>query len=289
MKKALLLLFAMFAVVSAASVATAGDSSRQATATVSITATGFKPENVTIKPGDSVLWKNADTTEHQVVSDTDTFKSPVLKPGQTFTQRFDVESSYSYHDATKTSLTGAVHVLTSNVSVSATREQVVFGNPLRIFGSIPSGATGETVTVHIRQYGKPEITRNVVTLDGTYELPYRPRIRTEVFATWNGTTSRRAPTIGVRPLVIFRPVNLNRNLFFVRVKAARSYAHKIVRINRQNSSGRWITTRIVRLNRFGEKRFTGRFPMGGTTKAQAWVGKAPGYVPGFSVIKFVSR
>ena len=288
MKKALLLLLATLAVASVASVATAGNSSQQATATVSITSTGFTPENVTIKPTDSVTWKNNDTAEHQVVSDTGTFKSQVLKPGETFTQRFDIESSYSYHDATKTSLTGAVHVLTSNVSASTTRMHVVFGNPLRIFGSIPNGATGDSVTVHIRQYGKPEITRDVVTLDGTYELSYRPRIRTEVFATWNGTTSRRAPTIGVRPLVIFRKVNARKNWFYIRVRAARSYAHKVVRINRQNSHGVWVTTRIIRLNRFGEKLFKGNFPLG-RTKAQAWVGKTPGYVPGFSVIKFVNR
>jgi plastocyanin len=288
MRNVLMLLLATLALGAVASVATAENSSRQANATVSITSTGFKPEDVTVKPGDTVTWKNNDTAEHQVVSDTGVFKSPVLKAGETWSRQFDVESSYSYHDATKTSLTGAVHVLTTNVSVSATRMSVVFGSAVRIFGSIPSGATGETVTVHIKQYGKPEITRNVVTLDGTYELPYRPKIKTEVFATWNNTTSRRAPTIGVRPLVIFRAVNLNKNLFFVRVKAARSYAHKIVRINRQNSKGVWVTTRIVRLNRFGQKRFTGRFPTG-TTKAQAWVGKTPGYVPGFSVIKFVSR
>jgi plastocyanin len=288
MKKVLLLIVATFALGAVASVATAENSSRQATATVSITSTGFKPEDVMVKPGDTVTWKNNDSAEHQVVSDTGLFKSPVLKPGETWSRQFDVESSYSYHDETKTSLTGAVHVLTTNVSVSTTRMNVVFGSGVRIFGSIPSGGTGDAVTVHIRQYGKPEITRNVVTLDGTYELSYRPKIKTEVFATWNGTTSLRAPTIGVRPLVIFRPVNLNRDLFFVRVKAARSYAHKIVRINRQNASGRWITTRIVRLDRFGQKRFTGHFPKG-TTKAQAWVGQTPGYVPGFSVIKFVSR
>lgn len=288
MNKALLLLLATFAAVSVASAATAENSSQQATATVSITSTGFKPENVTIKPGDSVMWKNNDTTEHQVVSDTDTFKSPVLKPGETFTHQFDVESSYSYHEATKTSLTGAVHVLTSNVSVGVTRIRAVYRNPVRIFGSIPSGATGESVTVHIQEYGKPEVTKTAVTESGAYELMYRPTRNTEVFATWNNTKSEASPKVGVRPLVIFRTVNRARNIFFVRVKAAKSYAHKIVRINRQNSKGVWITTRIVRLNRFGEKRFTGRFPRG-TTKAQAWVGKTPGYVAGFSTIKLVSR
>ena len=287
MRNALILVLATLAVAVPASVATAGDASRQATVTVSITASGFKPEDVSIKPGDSVTWRNTDTVDRQVVSDTGAFKSPVLKPGESWTEQFDVESSYSYHEATKTSLTGAVHVLTTNVSVSATRSSVVYGNPVRIFGSIPSGASGESVTVHIRQYGKPEITRDVVMVNGEYEIPFRPRVRTEVTATWNGTESRRTPLIGVRPLVIFRALNLNRNLFLVRVKAQRSYGRKIVRINRQNSKGAWVTTRI-RLNRFGERRFTGNFPRG-IVKAQAWVRETPGYVPGFSVIKFVSR
>jgi plastocyanin len=278
----------MLAVAVAASVATAGNASRQATVTVSITSTGFKPEDVTIKPGDSVTWRNTDTTEHQVISDTGTFKSPVLKPGESWSRQFDVESSHSYHEATTATLTGAVHVLTTNVTLSATREWVIYGNPVRLFGSIPSGASGERVTLHIKPYGKPEITREVLTVDGVYELPVRPTIRTEVVATWNGTESRRSPRIDVRPLVIFRALNLNRNLFLVRVKAQRSYGRKIVRINRQNARGVWKTTRIIRLNRFGQRRFTGNFPRG-NVKAQAWVRQAPGYVPGFSVIKFVSR
>jgi plastocyanin len=288
MRKAFLLLLATFAVGAVASAATAENSSRQATATVAITSSGYKPENVTVRPGDTVTWKNNDTAEHQVVSDTGVFKSPVLKAGESYSFTFDIESSYSYHDATKTSLTGAVHVLTTNVSVGVTRIRAVYRNPVRIFGSIPNGATGETVTVHIRPYGKAEITKTAVTESGAYEVMYRPTLNTEVFATWNNTTSDRAPKVGVRPLVIFRTVNRARNIFFVRVKAAKSYAHKVVRINRQNHSGRWITTRIVRLNRFGEKRFTGRFPFG-TTKAQAWVAKTPGYVAGFSTIKLVSR
>jgi plastocyanin len=287
MKKALLLL-APLAVASAATMATAADSSRQATATVSITATGFNPDDVTIRPGDNVTWKNNDTSGHQVVSDVDAFKSPVLKPGETWTHRFEIESSYSYHDATKASVAGAVHVLASKVTVGVTRIRAVYRNPVRIFGSIPNGESGQTVTIHIKPYRKPEITKNVVTSEGTYELMYRPTLNTEVFATWNNTTSESSPRVGVRPLVVFRVLNRAQNLFFVRINAAKSYAHKVVRINRQSSSGRWFTTRIIRLNRFGEKRFTGRFPFG-TTKAQAVVGKTPGYMPGFSVIKLVSR
>ena len=288
MRKALILVLATLALAVVASAATAKSSSQGANATVSITSTGFKPVNVRVRPGDTVTWKNDDTKPHSVVSDTGVFTSESIAPGQTYSFKFDVESSYGYHDGTSTSRTAAVHVLTSNVSIGLTRMRAVYRNPVRIFGSLPNGATGEAVTIHITPYGKPTFTRTAVTEAGSYELMYRPTIRTDVRASWNGTESEATPTIGVRPLVIFRTLNANRNQFLVRVNAQRSYGRKVVRINRQNSKGAWVTTQIVRLNRFGEKRFTGRFPVG-RTKAQAWVGQTPGYVAGFSVIKLVSR
>jgi plastocyanin len=288
MRKILLLVLATLAVAVVASAATAKSSSQAANATVSITATGFQPENVRVRPGDTVTWKNNDTKPHSVISDTAVFKSEPIAPGQSYSFKFDVESSYAYHDGTTTSRTGAVHVLTNNVSIGVTRMRAVFRNPVGIFGSIPNGATGETVTIHITPYGKPTFTRTVVTESGSYELRYRPALTTEVRASWNGTESAASPRIGVRPLVIFRTLNATQNRFLVRVRAAKSYARKVVRINRQNSRGAWVTTKILRLNRRGEVRFTGKFPRG-ATKAQAWVGKTPGYQPGFSVIKLVAR
>ena len=140
MKRALLLLIAVLAV---ACVASAASAQKSATTTVSITSTGFTPEDVRIQPGGTVTWKNTDTKEHQVVSDTGLFQSSMLAPNQTYSRRFDVESSYSYHDGTKASSTGTVNVLARNVSIGLTRPSVVYKNPLRIFGSIPNEATGE--------------------------------------------------------------------------------------------------------------------------------------------------
>jgi plastocyanin len=278
----------LIVIVALACVASAASAQQTSTTTVAITSTGFNPQEVTIRPGDTVTWKNTDTVAHRVVSDTGTFRSQSIQPGGEFSARFPVDSSYSYHDASKTSVTGVVNVLSSNVSVGVTRIRVVYGNPVRIFGSIPSGASGETVTLHIGLYGGRTIERNVVTDEGTYEYTYRPKIRTSVYATWNGTTSRRTPFIGVRPLVIFSPLNLSRNRFFVRVKPADEFARNFVHISRQNHHGVWKTTTIVRLNRFGFKRFTGKFGYG-TTKAQALVRRHPGYAPGFSVIKLITR
>ena len=285
MKRTLLLLIAVLAV---AGVASAASAQRTASTTVTITATGFTPDDVRIQPGDTVTWKNADTKQHRVVSDTGLFASPTLAPNQTYSRRFDVESSYSYHDATNDSATGIVNVLASNVSIGITRLRVVYRNPVRIFGSIPNTATGETVTLHITPYGKPTFTKDVVTDQGGYEYTYHPTISTQVYATWNGTTSQASPTIGVRPLVVFRTLNAAQNRFLVRVQADRSYGRNLVRIQRQNHRGIWQTTLRVQLNAHAQKRFTGKFPFG-MTKAQATVPKHPGYMAGFSTIKLIRR
>jgi plastocyanin len=278
----------LIALLAFACVASAASGEKTVSKTVSITATGFSPETVTIRPGDTVTWKNTDTTAHQIVSDTGLFKSNKLQPGESYSYKFDVESSYSYHDAMKTSTSGVVNVLTNSVSVGVTRIRTVYGSTVRVFGSIPNGASGESVTLNLNVYGRAPITKTVVTEGGTYDFTFRPPANTEISAAWNGTTSQTAPKVGVRPLVIFRALNRSQNLFLVRVKAAKNYAHKLVRIQRQNAHGIWKTTRIVRLNARSQARFTGKFPRG-TTKAQAWTTKTPGYMAGFSVLKLVSR
>jgi hypothetical protein len=156
-----------------------------------------------------------------------------------------------------------------------------------IFGSIPTGASGQEVTITLHPYRGATETRTATTTDGAYELTYRPRIRTEVSASWNGSQSTRAPIIGVRPLVTFRSLNA-RQLFFVRVKALRSYAHNLVRIQRLNKSGVWVTTKKVRLNRFSQAQFVANFPRG-TTRARAWVTAVPGYIAASSRTRTIHR
>jgi len=285
MRKVLLLMLATLALAGATSTATARPT---ATVNVSITATGFAPQEATIRPGDTVTWKNNDTASHQVVSDLGVFRSPVLKAGESYSYRFDAESSYSYHDGLKDSSTGAVHVLTNRVTAGVTRIRAVYGSTFEVFGSIPTGATGEQVIVRISPYGGPSTTRAVTTIEGTYSFRYRARIRVEFSASWDGTTSAAAPRVLVRPLVIFNVLNARQNRFMVRVRAARSYARKPVRIERKNNRGAWVTTTIVRLNSRSEARFIGKFARG-RTKARAWVAARPGYAFGFSTVKTVNR
>ncbi len=190
MKRTFLLLIA---VITVGGVASAAPAQKTAATMISITSTGFTPDDVRIQPGDTVTWKNNDTQTHQIVSDTGLFKSPGLAPGQTYSRQFEVEASYSYHDGNNASSTGTVNVLARNVSIGLTRPSVVYKNPVRIFGSIPNEATGEAVTLHFTPYRKPAFTKTVVTEQGGYEFTYRPTIRTDVYATWKARRATRRP------------------------------------------------------------------------------------------------
>ena len=89
MRRTLLILTSLVAALVAVSPATAAT-----TKTVSIKRAAFSPATVNIIAGDSIRWRNDDTQNHQVVSTTGAFASPVLSRGKTYTFRFDVAGTY---------------------------------------------------------------------------------------------------------------------------------------------------------------------------------------------------
>jgi plastocyanin len=288
MKKLLLLLAGTLAIAGATPAVS--QSEPTATHNVAILATGFQPAQLIARVGDTVTWRNADTEPHRVVSDTRAFpSSPLLRPRQTYSFRFELASAYSYRDGTDASKTGIIHVRGSRIAVGLSRLFVVYRNPVRISGTIGNPRVGEEVTINIHRYGGETITRVVTTdADGVFELTDRPPIRTGYTVTWQGGEAEREPFVNVRPLVIFRVLSHRAGRFYVKVAAQRSYRGRLVSIQRQRRSGSWTTIRRVRLNARGEARFTARFPRG-TSAARAWVRQAPGYIPGFSVTKTVRR
>jgi plastocyanin len=286
MKKVLLLGFVVLALAGASSAI----SEPTATVNVAITANGFNPRNVTLSAGDTVVWRNADTAEHQVVSDTGGFRSsPVLAPGRTYSVEFETPSAYSYHDGRNPANTGRIIVRGNTVNIGVSSIRTVYRSAVRVFGSVGVARSGEVVEVTITRYGGRTETKTIVTdSDGTYEFTDRPGIRTEYKAEWRNGSSPQAPFVNVRPLVVFNVLSARNNLFFVRVRAQRSYRGKVVRIQRQARNGVWVTTKRVRLNSRSQARFRGNFPRGRTI-ARVWVNTAPGYVVGFSNAKTITR
>src|SRR6266576_1011074 len=126
------------------------------TKTVQIVKSGFTPSATTINVGDSVTWKNADTVNHQVVANDGSFASPVLKPGESFTQAFPKSGKGSYHDSLFTSRKGTVTVNApaANVTLQAGATTLVYGNSTTISGAVTNQLTNEPVTLSSQPFGK---------------------------------------------------------------------------------------------------------------------------------------
>src|SRR3954453_16646458 len=101
--------------------ANASTAATHATKYVSITRTAFVPAAVSVSAGDSVTWTNSDTVNHQVLSQSAGFASPILKPNETFTFTFNKVGKFSYKAALSTKTgTGSVKVVARPTEVSAT-------------------------------------------------------------------------------------------------------------------------------------------------------------------------
>ena len=80
------------------------------TAQVTIKGMDYHPETITVAPGTTVVWTNADSFAHTVTSDTKAWDSGMLAPGKTFSHTFDKPGRYPYHCAVHVFMTGAVVV-----------------------------------------------------------------------------------------------------------------------------------------------------------------------------------
>jgi plastocyanin len=71
----------------------------------------FIPSTLTISYGDSVTWRNTDTTDHTVSAINKTFASPTIKPGQTWTWTFNqFRGPQDYEDTIQNRLRGTITV-----------------------------------------------------------------------------------------------------------------------------------------------------------------------------------
>ncbi|MEK7617102.1 MAG: cupredoxin domain-containing protein [Patescibacteria group bacterium] len=85
---------------------------------VTISSSGFMPQNITIKAGDTISWMNEDSESHQVqsaVHPTHQLYPPLntvglLKSGEKKSLSFPDAGTYKYHDHLNPSLTGSVTV-----------------------------------------------------------------------------------------------------------------------------------------------------------------------------------
>jgi plastocyanin len=77
---------------------------------VSIDNFTFAPQQITVKPGDTVIWTNRDDIPHTVVSKTLAFRSQALDDGDTFSFTFLAPGTYAYFCSLHPHMTGSIVV-----------------------------------------------------------------------------------------------------------------------------------------------------------------------------------
>ncbi len=138
---------------------------------------------------------------------------------------------------------------TVGVTLATPALRVVFGRGLMLSGLVPVRRAGELVTLFAQTYGEgsPRSIATVLTAaDGTWRFLAKPRIQTSYLASWNGSRSG-ASVVAVRPAVSLRRTATGR--LATRVVGARSFAGRVVQLQRRSATGRWVTIKRVQLNR----------------------------------------
>jgi plastocyanin len=229
--------------------AAAGSAAQSATATVQIKSTGFFPASVSINQDDSVSWKNVDTKDHQVVSNTGAFASPILGPGKAFTFRFRSGGTFRYHDGLHPTLRGKVVVKGAPpvVTLAASAPIVKFGTPVTLTGIVSNKKSGETVTLVALPFG--QTTKQVIATlqtgaDGAFSFAVTPQIFTSYQAQWKSAES--SVSVQVAPLIRLRPPSRS-GWFHFFVKGARPFAGQTVFLQRFTRLGQWTSVRRLTL------------------------------------------
>src|SRR6185503_19560720 len=81
-----------------------------ATVDVLIQNFAFNPSSVTINVGDTVTWRQIDTTQHTSTSDSGIWNSGVLNQGQSFSHTFNTAGTFGYFCQPHPFMTGTITV-----------------------------------------------------------------------------------------------------------------------------------------------------------------------------------
>jgi plastocyanin len=234
-----------------------------ATRQVNIRPAGFSPANVTIANMDEIRWTNRDTVNHQVVSDTGAFVSPILRPGQSYRFTFRVSGTYRYRDALEPAERGTVRVTgpPPSVSLAASTGIDTYGTQVTLSGQVSSGRAGERVEIFSKPYPATSYVKLAEVLtqqNGAWSYATTPEILTSYQVHWRNFVSTEVST-AVRPRISF---GRRTGWFVVRATGQRSFANRVVYLQRLSRFGQWVRVRRVTLGSQSSRRFKSLMPMG---------------------------
>jgi len=253
------LILALAAVVTLAVAGPAG----AATKTINIYGSTFTPKSATITEGDTVTWVNRDNANHQILADKGQFVSPILRPGQRYSFRFNAAGTYTYKDELNRKLAGTIKVngLPPTLTFAASSQYVVYGDKVTLSGAVSNHKGGESVTIYYQPYPQPNLIERATLLtaaDGTFSFIVSPQIATSYQAAWKGAYA--TPTsIQVQP-----KLTLGRNNgWIIHAAAGASFSGKAVQLQRLNTAtGQWVTLKKVILNSKSSAKVLYKLPKG---------------------------
>ena len=209
---------------------------------VEITKTGFSAGTLAIQSGDSVTWRNTDTTAHDVTVEGTSCKLS-LEPGQSSACTFTNTGTFTYKDpgATGNSFTGKLTVdqRTRSVTLASNRARVILGDAVTLSGTVSSKQANVPVTVVAKASGQPTTTTEVMTTSGgNWTLQVQPQANTTFQAQFEDATSG-STSVAIRPRITLEKVG--RDSFLAVVIAAKSMAGKTVELTRLTPGAGWTT------------------------------------------------
>jgi plastocyanin len=234
-----------------------------ATKDVAINKAGFSPVTVTIATGDTVKWTNKDTVNHQVVADTGAFASPILAPNKDYSFTFRASGTYRYRDALEPAERGTVKVTgpPPSVSLASSGPIINYGGGITLSGQVSNGRAGERVEIFYKAYPGTSFVKLAEVLtqqNGAWNLPANPELLTSYQAQWRGNTSAEI-SVAVRPRIAF---GRRTGWFVVTVSGDRSFANRVVYLQRLSRLGQWVNVRKVTLGSQSSRRFKSLMPPG---------------------------
>jgi len=218
-----------------------------ATTTIQITKNGFTPGSVTVNPGDTVTWHNADTKTHQVVADKGTFASPALAAGASWSYTAQKSGTFTYRDAYATThkATLKVNAPPTTLSLAAAQPTVIYGSSTQLSGTVSNQLVNQVVTLTSQAYGKSvqSIATTTTQANGTFTFGASPTIQT-AYTAHVGTANSVPVTINVAPRVGF---GLNGRLYVAKVTSDIGYGGHFVVVQRRGPLGGWAAIKRVYL------------------------------------------
>jgi plastocyanin len=236
---------------------------QSATRTIVYRASGLSVKTVTVTAGDTVVWRNDDTANHQVVSVNGLFASPILHKGQQWSHTFTSAGSFRYRDSVdaRDRFKGTINVkVAPAVSIGASASQIVYGTNVMLTGQINSKAENQEVQIVERRFeqASPVVLATVLTgKDGVFSFQVKPSILSWYQARWGNTGSSNAQ-VEVAPKVSLGHASRWVSCVF----AGRSMQGQKAKVQRKTRFGEWVSIKSITFGQRSCARFTLGLPKG---------------------------